>query len=240
MSAGSGVRIGVLALQGDVSENVASVSAALKSPRGFDDDSITLVKRRQHVENLDGLVIPGGESTAIGKLADAAGMLDVLRTRIQDERMPVLGICAGLIMLAKSADDRVVGGMDAKQPLLGMLDVDVQRNAFGRQSQSFEIKLDIKPLSISGFRGVFIRAPVITRVADDVRVLCELEPAGLAAADGNAANADVQDVAPAAGTRRIVAVAKDNIIGTAFHPELSKDLALHKHFVDVTRRHKRG
>ena len=244
MSAGGGVRIGVLALQGDVAENISSISAALKSPRGFDDDSIIHVKTSKQVSGLDGLVIPGGESTAIGKLADAGDMLDVLRTRIQDEHLPVLGICAGLIMLAKSASDSHVTKRDtsvtAQQPLLGILDVDVRRNAFGRQRQSFEANLTIKSLAISEFKGVFIRAPVVSRVADDIDVLCELGPASLPDADGNAENAADNSTSQITAGRRIVAVAKDNIIGTAFHPELSKNLAIHKHFVEITRRYKRN
>lgn len=256
MSTG-GVRIGVLALQGDVAENVASLSAALKSPRGFDDDSIIPVKTQQQVAGLDGLVIPGGESTAIGKMAHAGDILDALRARIQDEQMPVLGICAGLIMLAKSAtslhatggkkEGRVAVATTTEQPLLGILDVDVHRNAFGRQRQSFETNLDIKPLSISKFKGVFIRAPVVSRVADDVSVLCELGTATAGVCDllddaGTAATVDAADKTDTLVTpgRRIVAVAKDNIIGTAFHPELSKNLEIHKHFVDMTRRYKRG
>ena len=254
---GGGVRIGILAVQGDVSENAAAISNALKTPRGFDSDSVVLVKAPGEVPGLDGLVLPGGESTTIGRLSLANGMMDAVRSRIRDG-MPVLGICAGLIMLAKSASDRVVGSVPG-QPLLGVLDVDIQRNAFGRQRQSFEARLNMKTLAISDFKGVFIRAPVIRGAAPDVDVLCELAGAG-ARADGEKAASDPRSGAAGdggdgsngngasaaattdhnAGHRTIVAVRKGNVMGTAFHPELSGDLAVHKHFVDVVRRQKRG
>lgn len=226
-----GVRIGVLSLQGDATENVSAVSAALKSPRGFDDDSIVSVKTPRDVSDLDGLVIPGGESTAIGILSDTNGTLGAIKSRIQDEKMPVLGICAGLIMLAKSVGDPAKAGDDeivaVKQPysLLGALDITVRRNAFGRQRQSFEAKLNLQPLSITDFKGVFIRAPLISSVGPGVDVLCELD----------AINTD-----SGKNKRRIVAVCQENVIGTAFHPELSGDLAIHRHFVDTVRRKKRG
>ena len=225
-----GVRIGILAVQGDVAENTAAVSAALKDPRGFDDDSVIHVKTPQQASTLDGLVIPGGESTSIGKLSHANGTLEVLQSRIQNDSMPVLGICAGLIMLAKSADDRVIGAMERRQPLLGMLDVAVERNAFGRQRQSFEAKISLATLAISNFKGVFIRAPVISDVGSDVRVLCELPPAP---------NTPVKNDDDS-GKKRIVAVSQGNMLGVAFHPELSGDNSIHKHFVDMVRRHKRG
>lgn len=224
-----GVKIGVLSLQGDVAENVSAVSAALKSPRGFDDDSIVSVKTPRDVSDLDGLVMPGGESTAIGILADANGTLDAIKSRIRDEKMPVLGICAGLIMLAKSVGGPAATGDDTavKQPysLLGALDVTIRRNAFGRQRQSFETKLNLHPLSITDFKGVFIRAPLVSSVGSGVDVLCEL---------------DASHTGSDQGKRRIVAVCQENVIGTAFHPELSGDLAIHRHFVDAVRRKKRG
>ena len=241
-SSRKGVRIGVLSVQGDVAENVAAVSSALKAPRGFEDDAVLQVKTAGDISKLDGLVIPGGESTTIGRLSAAGGVLDAIRARINGDGMPVLGICAGLIMLARSADDRTVGRLDG-QPLLGVLDVEVQRNAFGRQRQSFETKLDIKPLAISNFKGVFIRAPVVCGTGPDVEALCELPP-GVGDSSGvDGGNNDNGDAAPDAGSngprRRIVAVRKGDIIGTAFHPELSGDLSIHQHFVDAVRRRKR-
>lgn len=237
-----GVRIGMLSVQGDVAENVAAVSSALKAPRGFEDDAVLPVKTADDISRLDGLVIPGGESTTIGRLSAAGGVLDAIRTRINGDGMPVLGICAGLIMLARSADDRTVGRLDG-QPLLGVLDIEVQRNAFGRQRQSFETKLDIKPLAISNFKGVFIRAPVVCGTGPGVEALCELPPGVGDSDSGDVDGGDSNDAAPDAGgspRRRIVAVRKGDIIGTAFHPELSGDLAIHQYFVDAVRRKMRG
>ncbi|MDE0266318.1 MAG: pyridoxal 5'-phosphate synthase glutaminase subunit PdxT [Thaumarchaeota archaeon] len=230
-----GVRIGVLAVQGDVAENVAAVSSALKAPRGFEDDAVLQVKTAGEISRLDGLVIPGGESTAIGRLSAAGGVLDAIRTRVNDDGMPILGICAGLILLARSADDRTVGRLDGQQ-LLGVLDVEVQRNAFGRQRQSFETKLDIRPLAISNFKGVFIRAPVVCGTGPGVEALCELPPGAGDSSGGDDAATD----AGGSPRRRIVAVRKGDIIGTAFHPELSGDLAIHQYFVDAVRRKMRG
>ena len=239
-----GVRIGVLSVQGDVAENVAAVSSALKAPRGFEDDAVLPVKTAGEISRLDGLVIPGGESTTIGRLSAAGGVLDAIRTRVSGDGMPVLGICAGLILLARSADDRTVGRLDGQQ-LLGVLDVEVQRNAFGRQRQSFEAKLDIKPLAISNFKGVFIRAPVVCGTGPGVEALCELPPVvgdggGGGDTDGSGDNADAAPDADGSPRRRIVAVRKGDIIGTAFHPELSGDLAIHQYFVDAVRRKRRG
>ncbi len=236
-----GVRIGVLSIQGDVAENVAAVSSALKAPRGFEDDAVLQVKTAGEIARLDGLVIPGGESTTIGRLSAAGGVLDAIRERINGDGMPVLGICAGLIMLARSADDRTVGRLDG-QPLLGVLDVEVQRNAFGRQRQSFETKLDIKSLAISNFKGVFIRAPVVCGTGPDVEALCELPPGvggGGGVGGGDNDNGDAATDGGGNPRRRIVAVRKGDIIGTAFHPELAGDLSIHQHFVDAVRRRKR-
>ncbi len=220
-----GIQIGVLAIQGDVEENVSAISNALKIPRGFNDDSVVYVKTPQDVIGIDGLVIPGGESTTIGLLCNANDTLDAVKSRIQNDAMPVLGICAGLIMLAKSASDSRVNKKEQNQPLLGVLDVTVQRNAFGRQRQSFETQLDLKPLAINDFKGVFIRAPLISHVGPDVNILCEMYGDG----DGE------QDV-----HKKIIAVSQGNIIATAFHPELSGDHTIHRHFVDVVRRKKRN
>lgn len=233
-----GIKIGILSIQGDVEENTSAISSALKIPRGFDDDSVVLVKTPQDVSDLDGLVIPGGESTTIGILSAANGTLDAIKSKIQNDAMPVLGICAGLIMLAKSANDSIVGVMDKKQPLLGVLDVAIQRNAFGRQRQSFETRLSLKPLAISDFKGVFIRAPAISSVGSSVDVLCELNT-GVYNTTNNLNNNDY-GTRTVSSNKKIIAVRQDNIIGTAFHPELSGDLAIHRYFVEMARQKKRN
>ncbi len=152
---------------------------------------------------MHGLVVPGGESTAIGRLAENKGILQTLRGRIE-KGLPALGTCAGIIMLAEQVYDRTVG--ETKQHLLGGLNVTVERNAFGRQRESFEANLSIPALGTDPFRGVFIRAPIVKHVSSKVEVLSKLED-------------------------RIVAVRQGNIVGTSFHPELSGDTRLHEYFV---------
>jgi pyridoxal 5'-phosphate synthase pdxT subunit len=152
---------------------------------------------------VHGLVVPGGESTAIGQLAENNGVLQTLRGKIE-KGLPTLGTCAGIIMLANEAYDRTLG--ETKQHLLGGLDVTVERNAFGRQQQSFEANLSIPALGKEPFHGVFIRAPIVKQVSSKVEVLSKLED-------------------------RIVAVRQGNIVGTCFHPELSGETRLHEYFV---------
>lgn len=197
------IRIGVLALQGDVEENVNATLQAFKE-LGM-DGSVIQVKYPDQISKIDGIIIPGGESTVIGTLAALNGSLKVLRDRI-GEGMPVLGTCAGMIVLAKRAYDRVVG--ETKQKLLNMLDVTVERNAFGRQMDSFEAYLDIPLLGDKPFKGVFIRAPIVKDHASNVEVLARLNG-------------------------KIVAVKQGNIIGTVFHPELADDARLHMHFIKI-------
>ncbi len=152
---------------------------------------------------MHGLVVPGGESTAIGRLAENKGILQTFRGRIE-KGLPTLGTCAGIIMLANEVYDRTAG--ETKQHLLGGLDVTVERNAFGRQRESFEANLSIPALGNDPFRGVFIRAPIVKQISSKVEVLSKLED-------------------------RIVAVRQGNIVGTSFHPELSGDTRLHEYFV---------
>ncbi|MBI4965698.1 MAG: pyridoxal 5'-phosphate synthase glutaminase subunit PdxT [Desulfomonile tiedjei] len=185
------MRIGVLALQGDFEEHCAVLRRLGVEPRE--------VRLPEHLEGLDGLIIPGGESTTIGKLAARFGLLDALR-RLADA-IPVWGTCGGLVFLAKDV------GMD--QPLLGIMDMVVERNAFGRQVDSFEADLEIRGIEGGGFHGVFIRAPVIKEVGPKVDVLCRL-------ADG-----------------RIVAAKQGHVLVTSFHPELTADDRLHKYFLDI-------
>jgi len=161
------------------------------------------VKTPSDAEKVHGLVVPGGESTTIGRLAESRGILQTLRERVE-KGLPTLGTCAGMIMLANQVHDRTMG--ETKQQLLGGLDVTVERNAFGRQRESFEANLSIPALGNEPFRGVFIRAPIVKQVSSKVEVLSKLED-------------------------RIVAVKQENILGTSFHPELSGDTRLHEYFV---------
>jgi len=199
----SNLNIGILSIQGDVAENGASMKAALKELG--QTGNLIKVKTPEQLSKLDGLIIPGGESTVIGQLSLINGLLKQVKEKIESG-MPVFGICAGLILLSKNAEDRVVGNTD--QPLLDLLDVKVERNSFGRQRDSFEAKVSLEPVNISSFHGVFIRAPSILDVGSDVEVLSKFN-------------------------EKIVAVKQGNIIATAFHPELTTDISLHKYFVKI-------
>ncbi len=197
------LQIGILAVQGDVEENLSATNLALKE-LGVEGKAIP-VKYADEIGKVDGLVIPGGESTVIGTLSKLSGATQAIKDRI-DDGMPVLGTCAGMIMLAKRAYDKVVG--ETKQQLLNVLDIVVERNAFGRQNDSFEADLNIKMIGDKSFKGVFIRAPIVTETGKGVEVVTTL--------DG-----------------KIIAVKQGNVIGTAFHPELSGDIRLHKYFAQL-------
>lgn len=186
--------IGVLALQGDFAEH-----AAMLRRLGVESREVRVPR---DLEGLDGLVIPGGESTTIGKLLETYALLEPVRD-LGASGFPIWGTCAGLILLATD--------VGKPQPLLGLMDMTVERNAFGRQTDSFETDLDIDGLPGGAFHAVFIRAPIVSGVGDDVEVLATLD-------DG-----------------RIVAVRQGNLLGTAFHPELTADGRLHGLFVEMTR-----
>ena len=195
--------IGVLGLQGDIEENVAATSQALQELHV--NGTVDIVRYTEELEKIDGLILPGGESTVQSTLAAIQRSLPAMKKRIS-EGMPVLGSCAGMIMLSKRAYDRIIG--DTKQKLLGNLDIVVERNAFGRQNDSFEADLSLAMLGKEAFRGVFIRAPAVSEVGKDVEVIGKLN-------------------------NRIVVVKQKNIIGTAFHPELSGDSRMHKHLINM-------
>lgn len=189
------MRVGVLALQGDFREHLAIID-------GLGHIGVE-VRTPEELDDVDALIIPGGESTTIGRLATIYGLIDPVRRRIA-EGMPVLGTCAGMIFLATSTT-----GPD--QPQLGVLDAVVERNAFGRQVDSFEMALDVTGLD-GPIHAVFIRAPWIDKVGGSVEVL-----------------ATVAD--PETGRDRPVVVRQDNIVATSFHPELTADGRLHELFL---------
>jgi 5'-phosphate synthase pdxT subunit len=197
------VVIGVLGFQGDIEENVAATKHAMHELQV--EGNIELVRYPEEVERVDGLILPGGESTVQSTLASIQRSLPVIKKRIS-EGMPVLGTCAGMIMLSRRAFDRVIG--DTKQKLLGNLDIVIERNAFGRQGDSFEADLGIGMLGNEAFKGVFIRAPAVSEVGKDVEVIAKFN-------------------------NKVVAVKQNNIIGTSFHPELSGDSRMHRHFVQM-------
>ncbi len=196
------MRIGVVGVQGDVSEHVDAVAHALKDA-GRTGEAIA-VRRREDLDRVDGLTIPGGESTTISKLLVKLDLFDEIVRRAREEGMPILGTCAGCILLAKD------GGAQAKKTqsrLLGLMDMAVDRNAFGRQKESFEADLEVAGLD-RPFHGVFIRAPAILRTWGECRPLARYED-------------------------RIVLARQGHLIGAAFHPELSNDFRIHRLFLDL-------
>lgn len=197
--------VGVLSVQGDVQENLLSTKAAIDELEI--DAKVIDVRKPEEISQLDGLIIPGGESTTIGQLSLVNGSLKEIKQKVESG-MPVLGICAGMVLLANNASDKVVG--KTEQPLFDFLDIDLERNSFGRQHESFESDISMDSIGISNYNGVFIRAPTITTVSNDIEVLAKLN-------------------------EKIVAIKKGNIIGTSFHPELTEDLAIHKYFVNLVK-----
>jgi 5'-phosphate synthase pdxT subunit len=197
-------RIGVLAVQGDVREHARMLTEA--------GAEAVPVKRREQLEAIEGLVIPGGESTTIGKLLHRFELLEPLRGLVRGG-FPVYGTCAGMILLADEID-----GAGVDQPSIGGMDMTVRRNAFGRQQESFEADLDVPALGPEPFDAVFIRAPLITRVGSEVDVLARLH-------DG-----------------RVVAAREGSLLASAFHPELTRDPRMHRLFVTMVARapHARG
>jgi 5'-phosphate synthase pdxT subunit len=197
--------VGVLALQGDVREHLAMLEHA--------GARAVPVRRLNELSEVDGLVLPGGESTTMSRLLESFELLEPLRARIADG-MPAFGSCAGMILLAKQALD---GRSDQQQ--LGGLDVVVRRNAFGRQVDSFEADLEFSGLTGGPLHAVFIRAPWVEKVGDGVDVLARVPESP--AAEGVAA--------------RIVAVRQGPVLATAFHPELTGDERVHRLFVEIAR-----
>ena len=185
-------RIGVLAYQGDVREHLEALDAVGAAP--------VEVRDLAGLDAVDGLVVPGGESTVIGKLATRYRLAEPLRERIS-AGLPVLGTCAGMIFLAREVEG-------PPQDLLRVLDVRVRRNAFGRQVASFEAEVDVKGVDGGPVSGAFIRAPWVAEAGPAVEVLAEI--------DG-----------------KVVAVRQGNLLATAFHPELTGEVRLHRWLVDL-------
>jgi 5'-phosphate synthase pdxT subunit len=192
--AGSKPKVGVLALQGDFREHLLVL-------RELGADAVP-IRRASELDEVAGLVIPGGESSVMDKLSRTFGLAEPLKKRIADG-MPVYGTCAGLIMLADTVRDAIAG-----QQTLGGLDVVVRRNAFGNQNDSFETDLDIPELGEPPMHAVFIRAPVVESVGPRAHALATLD-------DG-----------------RVVAVEQGPLLATAFHPEVTDDYRFHSRFLD--------
>ena len=190
------MKIGVLALQGDFAEHIAMLKRLYVETAE--------VRLPEHLKGLDGLILPGGESTTIGKLAMDFGLIEPLRQFGQ--RQAMWGTCAGAIFLSKD--------VSRNQPLLGLMDIKVARNAFGRQVDSFEAELDVPELqkatnSKTPYHAVFIRAPIIESAAGDVKILASLPD------------------------KRIVAAQQGHLLATSFHPELTRDTRFHEYFLSL-------
>lgn len=190
------MNVGVLALQGAFAEHVHMLRAL-----GHEAKQVRLP---EHLEGIDRLIIPGGESTTIGKLLVAYNLLEPIRERARRE-MPVWGTCAGMILLAR----KITEGRPEGQPALALMDITARRNAFGRQLDSFEADLSVAEFGAEPFHAVFIRAPAIDAVGEDVEQLAALP-------DG-----------------QIVAARQGRLLATAFHPELTRDDRFHRLFLDM-------
>ena len=191
------MNVGVLALQGDFREHISALG----------DCGVTgkLVKTAAEIAAIDALIIPGGESTTISKLAKAFGLFDLISKRIS-EGMPTYGSCAGMILVAKTILDPA-----SDQDTFGGIDMEVRRNAFGRQTESFEVDLDFKTISGAPIRGVFIRAPWVESHGSQVEILSSIEISGV---------------------QHPVAVRQGSVLATAFHPELTGDNRVHRYFLE--------
>lgn len=188
--------IGVLALQGAFREHCRMLSELGAQTRE--------IRQAGDIDNLDGIILPGGESTTIGKLMLELGIMEPL-TRLIQSGLPVFGTCAGLILLCREI-------ADSGQPRLGLLDAAIERNAFGRQNESFETSLAVPAWGEEPFPAIFIRAPLILNVGKDVDILARLNKNG---------------------EKRPVAVRQNNILGISFHPELSNDYRCHEYFLNM-------
>ncbi len=196
------LKVGVLSIQGDIEENIISCKAAL-AESGVTGE-VVKVKDYDEILEVDGLIIPGGESTVISTMMSLnQSNWKLLYQRIH-EGLPVLATCAGMILLANRVQGKTTG--ETKQKLLKNLDITVERNAFGRQHESFETDLNIPMIGEKPFKAVFIRGPVVKETGNDVQVIAKYND-------------------------KIVAVQQNNIVGTSFHPELTEDNRIHAYFI---------
>ncbi len=207
MSKKKEVQIGVLAVQGDVLEHVNMMNEVLEK-KGIKSKTI-LVRKPEQIEQLDGLIIPGGESTVMSRLVSEMRfdnkLVNTIREKVKNG-MAILGTCAGTIMLSKTSKDHVV--KDFSQVLLELMDINVIRNKYGRQQVSFELPISIEGFGKQPFPGVFIRAPVITSVGKNVDIL-------------------------ARNSEEIFAAKQGKLLAATFHPELTDDIRFHEYFLDL-------
>jgi 5'-phosphate synthase pdxT subunit len=196
------MKIAVIAAQGDVEEHVVAANKALRK-LGIEGKAVATIDKAEVAES-DAIILPGGESTTISKLIHKSSVAEEIKKAAREGK-PVMGTCAGSILLAKHGDEEV---RKTKTKLLELMDIWVKRNAFGRQRESFQIRLDIK--GIGDFEAVFIRAPAILKVSSNVDVLAKLDD-------------------------YIVACQQDNILALSFHPELTDDTRIHEYFIRMAK-----
>ena len=195
------MRVVIIAAQGDVEEHVLATKKAMEK-MGMEGEAFATIKKEE-VAKSDAIILPGGESTTISKLIHKSSVAEEI-IKAAKEGKPVMGTCAGCILLAKYGDEEV---RKTGTKLLGLMDIWIKRNAFGRQRESFQAMLDIK--GIGKFEAVFIRAPAILKVSKEVDVMATLD-------------------------NFIVAARQDNLLALAFHPELTNDTRLHEYFIKMT------
>lgn len=194
------VSIGVLGIQGAISEHIASMEAVLKETNT--SGKVFVVNHKEKMTDIDALIIPGGESTTISRVLHKSDLYNIISERIKENNLSIMGTCAGCVILSKELGDNV---KDVK--LLNAMDMQVERNAFGRQKESFEKSIDIQGFS-SPYNAVFIRAPIIKKIWGKCKVLAKID-------------------------KKIIMARQDNTLAVSFHPELTSDLRIHKYFLDM-------
>jgi len=194
------ISIGVLGIQGAISEHIVSMEHVLKETNMLGE--VVVINHKREINDINELIIPGGESTTISRVLHKSDLYTDISKRIEEDNLPVMGTCAGCVILAKEITDN---SNDVK--LLNAMNMQVERNAFGRQKESFEKTIYIKDFS-SPYDAVFIRAPVINKIWGKCKILAKVD-------------------------KKIVMARQDNILAISFHPELTRDFRIHKYFLDM-------
>jgi 5'-phosphate synthase pdxT subunit len=192
--------IGVFGAQGAISEHVSSMKKALEENNNSGD--VFVIRNKKQLNEIDALIIPGGESTTISKILHNSGLYEAILKRIKNGDLPIMGTCAGCVILASKVSDN-----SKEVKLLSAMNMQVKRNAFGRQRESFEKDINIKGFSKS-FNAVFIRAPTIEKVWGNCEILAKID-------------------------EKIIMAREDSFLALSFHPELTDDLSIHKYFLDM-------
>jgi len=196
------MKVGILAIQGAISEHFSMIKKAFLELGT--NGKILLVKNREDAKEINGLIIPGGESTTISRLMLKTGIYDTILKRVENENLPIMGTCAGTILLAK----KIINQHEKNVKTLELMDMEIERNAFGRQRESFELDVPVKGFT-RPFHAVFIRAPIIRKTWGNCRPLSNIDK------------------------NTIIAAQQNNLIALTFHPELTEDTRIHKYFLKL-------